>query len=94
MEQAINNYPSVTQAASKAYASALHMVTDHLLVGDFKGFRKGILDYIMNQIQLGMFHFVFTVCYFYTQIATFWLNDEGVTFYRCYKNFPAHVVFY
>jgi hypothetical protein len=70
------------------------MVTGHLLVGDLKGFRKGILDYFINQVQLLMFHFVFTVCYLYTSIWTILLNDEGVMFYRCYKNFPNHVVFY
>ena len=79
---------------AEAYGSAHHMVTQHLMVGDFPGFMKGAFDYFTNQGQMGMFYIVFSVCYFYTQFFTFWLNDEGVAFYRCYRNFPARVTFY
>jgi len=41
-----------------------------------------------------LFYTVFSICYFYTQFFTFWFNDEGVAFYKCYRNFPARVIFY
>jgi hypothetical protein len=72
----------------------VHMFEGHLLVGDFHGFRKGVTDYFTNLSQLTLFHFVFLTCHFYTQLFTFFVNDEGVAFYRCYKNFPANIVFY
>jgi hypothetical protein len=43
---------------------------------------------------MGVFYVIFSICYFYTQFFTFWFNDEGVAFYKCYKNFPARVSFY
>ena len=71
-----------------------HQVKEHLLVGDLPGLKRGIFDYFTNQAQMGMFYTVFSVCYFYTMFFTFWFNDEGIAFYKCYKNFPARVTFY
>lgn len=90
MEQHLlaSTLPSLTQVSHEAYSSAYHMLSEHLLVGDWRGFRKGILDYFINQVQLIMFHLVFTVCYLYTSVWTILLNDDGVNFIRCYKNFP------
>jgi len=79
---------------ASAFTSAHHMVTEHLMVGDFPGFIKGSFDYFTNQGQMAMFYTVFSICYFYTTFFTFWFNDEGVAFYRCYRNFPARVTFY
>ena len=70
------------------------MVTGHLLVGDWFGFNRGVVDYFTNQSTMGMFYFVFSMCYFFTMFNTFWLNDQGVGFYQCYKNFPAKVTFF
>ena len=70
------------------------MVNDHLMVGDFRGFFKGITDYSVNRIAMVLFHLNFMTCYFYTLLYTMLANDEGVAFYRCYKNFAANTVFY
>ena len=63
-------------------------------MGDFAGLKRGTFDYFTNQAQMGVFYAIFSICYFYTQFFTFWFNDEGVAFYKCYKNFPARVSFY
>jgi hypothetical protein len=34
---------------AEAFGSAHHMVTEHLMVGDFPGFMKGSFDYFTNQ---------------------------------------------
>ena len=70
------------------------MVNDHLMVGDFRGFFKGIIDYSVDRVAMVMFHLNFMTCYFYTLLYTMLSNDEGVAFYRCYKNFAANTVFY
>ena len=70
------------------------MVNDHLMVGDFRGFFKGIIDYSVVRAAMVMFHLNFMTCYFYTLLYTMLANDEGVAFYRCYKNFAANTVFY
>lgn len=88
------NTMSLSTAFTQAVDSASHMVTGHLMVGDFFGLTKGIFDYFTNQGALAMFHFAMTFCYIYTSFFTILLNDEGVAFYRCYKNFPHHVTFY
>jgi len=67
-----------------SFGMAHHMVTEHLLVGDFPGLIKGSFDYFANNAQMFMFFYVFSVCHFFTFAATFWLNDEGVYFYKCY----------
>ena len=97
MEQAftkLNTLMPVEQAFNEAFNSASHMVSDHLMVGDFHGFLKGIIDYFIDQSALFMFHYVFLTCYLYTIGFTLLFDDGGVSFYRCYKNFPAKVVFY
>ena len=78
MEQLLN------LAIKDAAGSTQHLVKEHLLVGDFPGLIRGSFDYFTNQAQMSMFYFVFSVCYFYTQMFTFWFNDEGVAFYKCY----------
>jgi hypothetical protein len=88
MEQLVNF------ALQDAVSSTHHLVKEHLLVGDFPGLIRGSFDYFTNQSQMGLFYVVFSVCYFYSQFFTFWFNDEGVSFYRCYKNFPSRVIFY
>jgi hypothetical protein len=70
------------------------MVNDHLMVGDFRGFFKGIIDYSVDRVAMVIFHLNFMTCYFYTLLYTMLANDEGVAFYRCYKNFAANTVFY
>jgi hypothetical protein len=59
----------------EASGQATHMVTEHLMVGDFPGFMKGIFDYFTNQSQLFLFYYVFSVCYFNAMFFAFWLND-------------------
>lgn len=85
---------SLSAAFSEAVGAASHMVTGHLLVGDWIGFWKGCFDYFTNQGALLMFHFMMSYCYIYTFLFTVLLNDEGVAFVRCYKNFPHHITFY
>lgn len=87
-------YMTLGQAFVEAYSSASHMVTGHLMVGDFRGFFKGIFDFTANHAGMLMFHYTFLTCYLYTLIYTMFANDEGVAFYRCYKNFSAHTAFY
>lgn len=87
-------YMTLEQAFVEAYRSASHMVTGHLMVGDFRGFFKGIIDYTSDHLAMLMFHYTFMTCYFYTLLYTMFANDEGVAFYRCYKNFAAHTAFY
>jgi hypothetical protein len=79
---------------AEAFGSAHHMVSEHLLVGDFAGFMKGAFDYFTNQGQMNIFFLMFTSCYIYTMFFTFWFNDEGYSFYKCYRNFPGRVIFY
>ena len=87
-------YMTLEQAFVEAYRSASHMVTGHLMVGDFRGFFKGIIDYTVDHAAMLMFHYTFMTCYFYTLLYTMFANDEGVAFYRCYKNFAANTAFY
>ena len=90
----MENLPGVSQLFTEAFGQASHMVTGHLMVGDWFGFNKGVIDYFTNQAQLGLFYTIFTLCYLSALGSTFWLNDEGVAFYQCYKNFPSKVIFY
>jgi hypothetical protein len=40
---------SLIAELASAFTSAHHMVTEHLMVGDFPGFMKGSFDYFTNQ---------------------------------------------
>lgn len=58
-----------------------HMVFEHLLVGNFYGWRRGSTDWLINQVTLGLFYTLFFICTFYTTLFTFWFDDSGVAFY-------------
>ena len=63
-------------------------------VGSYSGYVHGVIDWLMNRAALSLFYVLFFQCYFMTQFFTFFLNDEGVAFYQCYKRFPAEVTFF
>ena len=60
MEQALlsTSNMSIETVAAEAMEQLTHMVTEHLLVGDFHGMIKGTLDFFTNQGQMIMFHLI------------------------------------
>ena len=71
-----------------------HAVNGHLLVGDWNGMTRGATDWLINQAALNLFYSLFFLCTIYTTLFTFWFDDQGVSFYSCYKNFPSKVIFF
>lgn len=74
----------LTDTFKEIYGDTAHLVTEHILVGNFYGWRRGVTDWMMNQAALNLFYGLFFICTFYTTLFTFWFDDEGVAFYQCY----------
>ena len=56
-------------------------------------FGKAIGNYINNWMYFGMYTVYNAYCFIIGLTYTFWFNDMGHHFYKCYQSVPQRVVF-
>jgi hypothetical protein len=59
----------------------------------FKMFVTEIVNWNSNQLGIVLFYFLYHICILNTMFFTFFGNDEGIAFYKCFNTFPARVTF-